>query len=110
MCDELTAADNDRTLGGISRRTFGAGTAAAGLMVLLPTAAHATPVKGREVTIDTPDGKCDAYFVAPASGKHPAVLVWPDIGGLRPAFRQMADRLAEAGYAVLTVNPFYRSA
>ena len=109
MCDELTAADNDRALGGISRRTFGAGTAAAGLMALLPRAANATPIKGRDVTIDTPDGKCDAYFVAPARGRHPAVLVWPDIMGLRPAFRQMADRLAEAGYAVLTVNQFYRS-
>jgi carboxymethylenebutenolidase len=67
-------------------------------------------VKGRDVTITTPDGSCDAYFVAPASGRHPAVLVWPDIYGLRPAFRQMADRLAASGYAVLTVNPFYRSA
>ncbi|MCW3845879.1 dienelactone hydrolase family protein [Sphingomonas sp. LB-2] len=113
MCDELTAADNDRflaTTGGISRRAFGAGTAAAGLMALLPRAANAMPVKGRDVTITTPDGVCDAYFVAPARGKHPGVLVWPDIGGLRPAFRQMADRLAESGYAVLTVNPFYRSA
>src|SRR3546814_14766866 len=34
--------------------------------------------------------------------------MWPDIRGLRPAFRQMADRLAGEGYAVLTVNPFYR--
>jgi carboxymethylenebutenolidase len=112
MCDELTAADNDRALGtrnGISRRTFGAGTAVAGLMAMLPRAANAMPVKGRDVTIETPDGKCDAYFVAPESGKHPAVLVWPDIMGLRPAFRQMADRLAESGYAVLTVNQFYRS-
>lgn len=114
MCDELTAADNDRLLAArtprISRRTFGAGSAAAGLMAMLPTAASAAPVKGRDVTIDTPDGKCDAYFVAPAGGRHPAVLVWPDIGGLRPAFRQMADRLAASGYAVLTVNAFYRSA
>jgi carboxymethylenebutenolidase len=113
MCDELTAADADRHVAarsGISRRTFGAGTAAAGLMVLLPGTANAMPVAGRDVSIDTPDGKCDAYFVSPSSGKHPAVLVWPDIGGLRPAFRQMADRLAEAGYAVLTVNAFYRSA
>ena len=66
------------------------------------------PVKGRDVTIKTDDGTCDAYFVAPAEGKHPGVLVWPDIRGLRPAFRQMADRLAAEGYAVLTVNPFYR--
>jgi carboxymethylenebutenolidase len=62
-----------------------------------------------DVKITTPDGVCDAYFVHPAKGKHAAVLVWPDIMGLRPAFRVMGRRLAEAGYAVLTVNPFYRS-
>lgn len=109
MCDELTAADNDRVLGPISRRGFGVGTAAAGLMAMLPRAANAMPVKGRDVVIKTPEGSCDAYFTAPARGKHPGVLVWPDIMGLRPAFRQMADRLAESGYAVLTVNQFYRS-
>ncbi|MES2442893.1 MAG: dienelactone hydrolase family protein [Pseudomonadota bacterium] len=114
MCDEATAADNDRylgdrNLGPISRRSFAAGTAAAGLMAMLPQSANAMAVKGRDVTITTPDGTCDAYFVAPARGRHPAVLVWPDVMGLRPAFRQMADRLAESGYAVLTVNSFYRS-
>ncbi len=109
MCDEHTAADNERLLGPISRRTFGAGTAAAGLMAILPRAANAMPVKGRDVTIKTANGRCDAYFTAPARGKHPGVLVWPDVMGLRPAFRQMADRLAESGYAVLTVNQFYRS-
>ena len=36
------------------------------------------------------------------------VIVWPDILGLRPAFRQMGKRLAESGYSVLVVNPFYR--
>ena len=60
-------------------------------------------------SITTPDGQCDAYFVAPSCGKHPAVLIWPDIMGLRPAFRKMADRLAQSGYAVLVVNQFYRS-
>jgi len=34
--------------------------------------------------------------------------MWPDIFGLRPAFRNMGKRLAESGYAVLVVNPFYR--
>jgi carboxymethylenebutenolidase len=106
MCDELTDADNDRA---ISRRTFAAGTAAAGLVAMLPQVANAKAVKGRDVTIQTADGTVDAYFVSPSRGKHPGVLVWPDIYGLRPAFRQMADRLAMAGYAVLTVNPFYRS-
>ncbi len=110
MCDDLTAADNDRFLAGeLSRRRFGAVAGAAGLAMLLPSPANARTVKGRDVTITTPDGTADAYFVAPDSGKHPAVLVWPDIFGLRPAFRQMADRLAQSGYAVLTVNQFYRS-
>jgi carboxymethylenebutenolidase len=111
MCDELTAGDNDRYLANeLTRRRFGALAGAAGLVAMLPIPANAKAVKGRDVTITTPDGMCDAYFVAPDSGKHPGVLVWPDIGGLRPAFRQMADRLAQSGYAVLTVNPFYRTA
>lgn len=106
MCDELTQADNDRVL---SRRAFGVGAAAIGATALLPLPANALAVKGQDVIIATPDGTAEAYFVAPASGRHPSVLVWPDIFGLRPAFRQMADRLAASGYAVLTVNPFYRS-
>ncbi|MDG2534988.1 dienelactone hydrolase family protein [Sphingomonas sp. HITSZ_GF] len=107
MCDELTAADNAHFL--MSRREFGAGAAAAGMVALLPVPANAAEIKGSDVIITTPDGSCDAYFVAPATGKHPAVIVWPDIFGLRPAFRDMADRLARSGYAVLTVNQFYRS-
>jgi len=111
MCDDLTEADNQRLLAdAMTRRSFGAAAATVGIGVLLPSPANALAVKGRDVTIRTPDGTVDAYFVAPATGKHPAVLVWPDIYGLRPAFRQMADRLAQSGYAVLTVNPFYRSA
>ncbi|URW76072.1 dienelactone hydrolase family protein [Sphingomonas donggukensis] len=111
MCDDDTAHENELYLtdGAVSRRRFGAITAAAGVMALLPRPADAKPIAGRDVVIDTPDGKADAYFVAPASGKGPAVLVWPDIMGLRPAFRQMADRLAQSGYAVLCVNQFYRS-
>ena len=77
-------------------------------MMMLPRAAHAVDVKESEVNIKTPDGECDAYFVAPTSGAHAAVLIWPDIFGLRPAFRQMGKRLAEEGYSVLVVNPFYR--
>lgn len=111
MCDELTDADNQRFLGeNLSRRAFGVAGAAAGIGLMLPLPADALPVKGRDVTIRTPDGIADAYFVAPGESKHPAVLVWPDIMGLRPGFRQMADRLAQSGYAVLTINPFYRSA
>ena len=63
-----------------------------------------------DVTIKTPDGTCDAYFVHPATGTGAGVLIWPDIFGLRPAFRAMGKRLAENGYSVLVVNPFYRDA
>lgn len=110
MCDDLTQADTERFLaGGVTRRDFGVGAAAVGATMALASPAGAVPVKGRDVVIKTPDGECDTYYVAPATGRHPAVLVWPDIMGLRPAFRQMADRLAQSGYAVLTVNQFYRS-
>ncbi len=109
MCDEHTADDNAIFLAGVSRRQFGAMTGAAGLAMLLPAPANAAAIAGRDVTITTADGKADAYFVAPATGRHPGVLVWPDVMGLRPAFRQMADRLAQSGYAVLVVNQFYRS-
>jgi carboxymethylenebutenolidase len=61
------------------------------------------------VTVKTPDGTADCYFVHPTSGTAPGVLVWPDIFGLRPALRQMGKRLAESGYSVLVVNPFYRT-
>lgn len=109
MCDENTEAERDRAGMPVARRSFTALAGAGVLAASLPARAMAgKPVKGRDVTIKTADGTADAYFVAPATGKHPAVLIWPDIRGLRPAFRQMADRLAGEGYAVLCVNPFYR--
>jgi carboxymethylenebutenolidase len=95
--------------GGMSRRQFGALTLGAGFLSMLPPVAGAAEVTEAEVTVKTPDGTCDAYFVHPVKGTAPAVLVWPDIFGLRPAFRQMGKRLAESGYAVLVVNPFYRT-
>jgi carboxymethylenebutenolidase len=95
--------------GRVTRRDFGTLTAGVGVAMMLPRAANAQAVTERDVEIRTPDGVCDAYFVYPSSGTSAAVLVWPDILGLRTAFRQMGKRLAESGYAVLTVNPFYRS-
>jgi carboxymethylenebutenolidase len=92
----------------LSRRQFGALSVGAGLVSLVPRGAYAADTTGADVEIKTPDGTCDAYFVHPAKGKHPAVLIWPDIFGLRPAFKQMATRLAESGYSVLVINPFYR--
>ena len=61
------------------------------------------------VRFATPDGTMDAFFVRPARGRHPAILTWPDIAGLREAFEMMARRLAGQGFAVLVVNPYYRA-
>jgi carboxymethylenebutenolidase len=93
----------------LSRRQFGTMAFGAGVAALLPKSANAAETAGEDVSIKTPDGVCDAFIVHPVKGKHPAVLIWPDIFGLRPAFRSMATRLAESGYTVLVVNPFYRT-
>ena len=112
MCDRDTLEDTIeyQLRSGLSRRHFGALTLGAGLTSWLAPVAHGDElaVTESEVDIHTPDGTADAYFVHPARGAHAAVLVWPDIYGLRPAFRQMGKRLAGAGYSVLVVNPFYR--
>ena len=112
MCDNDSLDDMMRyqlRAGELSRRQFGALTLGAGLVSMLPVTAGAVEVAEADVDIKTPDGSADAYFVHPARGKAPAILMWPDIFGLRPAFRQMGRRLAESGYAVLVVNQFYRS-
>jgi carboxymethylenebutenolidase len=93
----------------LSRRQFGALTIGAGLTAMLPRVADAADTQDSDVEIKTPDGTCDAYLVHPVKGRYPAVLIWPDIFGLRPAFRQMGKRLAESGYTVLVINPFYRT-
>jgi carboxymethylenebutenolidase len=93
----------------LTRRQFGALAAGAGLLAAMPKLADAAETTGADVDIKTPDGVTDAFFVHPVKGRHPAVLIWPDIFGLRPAFREMATRLAESGYAVLVINPFYRT-
>jgi len=93
--------------GWVTRRQFGV-LLGAGASMTLPSVINAQAVTEAEVMITTPDGEADCYFVHPASGSTAAVLVWPDIFGLRPAFRDMGRRLAESGYSVLVVNPFYR--
>ena len=111
MCDkDHFAEDRDEyeARGLITRRQFGV-LVAAGVSMVLPESANAQQTSEKEVQIKTPDGTCDAYFVHPASGSAPAVLIWPDIFGLRPAMRTMGKRLAADGYAVLVVNPFYRN-
>jgi carboxymethylenebutenolidase len=112
MCDNDLLNDMQefrRRSAELSRRQFGALSFGAGLAAMLPPLADAAETKGEDVEIKTPDGVADAYFVHPAKGSHPGVLIWPDIFGLRAAFKQMATRLAESGYAVLVINPFYRT-
>ena len=110
MCDQ-DHFETDRleyeARGLVTRREFGV-FLGAGMAMLLPQVANAVAVTESDVSVKTPDGTADCYFVHPTSGTAAAVLVWPDIFGLRPAFRQMGKRLAESGYSVLVVNPFYR--
>jgi len=111
MCDQDHFEEDRReyeSLGLVTRKQFGI-LLGAGVAMMLPQAANAVAVTESDVNVTTPDGTADSYFVHPASGTAPGVLVWPDIFGLRPAFRQMGKRLAESGYAVLVINPFYRT-
>lgn len=110
MCDKDSvhgSTEHPRKYG-MTRRQINTLSASISLLTMLPPVANAQAVTESEVEITTPDGVCDAYFAHPATGKAPAVLMWPDIFGLRPSFRAMGKRLAESGYAVLVVNPFYR--
>lgn len=111
MCDELTNRDAEEYLrrNALSRREFNKRGAGAALVMMLPPVANALDVVEQDVMVETPDGMADCYFVHPASGKHAGVIVWPDIVSIRPAFRAMGKRLAESGYSVLVVNPYYRT-
>jgi carboxymethylenebutenolidase len=111
MCDQ-DHFENDRqeyeARGLVTRKRFGI-MLGAGVAMMLPKTANALAVTEADVTVTTPDGAADSYFVHPSNDTAPGVLIWPDIFGLRPAFRQMGKRLAESGYSVLVVNPFYRT-
>lgn len=117
MCDEFTAADDaTRAVGaakGLNRRAFaalGASAALAGCTVgAKGTAAGGSDIREGMVSVTTKDGVCDAFFVHPVHGRHPGVIMWPDIAGLREAKKIMARTLAAEGYAVLVVNQYYRS-
>jgi len=91
----------------LTRRDFVALTVA-GLAAAAGTDLTAQQVNEKNVDIKTPDGTCDAAFITPASGAHAGVIIWPDAFGLRPSMRDMAKRLAMAGYSVRVPNPFYR--
>ena len=111
MCDDRTTTDNIEYLNAkkLTRRQFGAVSAGAGLSALLPRVANAQAVTELELEVSTSDGTADCFFAHPSTGAHPGVLIWPDAFGLRPAVRQMSKRLAESGYSVLAVNPYYRT-
>jgi carboxymethylenebutenolidase len=93
----------------LTRRDFVTLTIAAGLGAAAGSelAAEQATVE-KNVLITTENGTCDAAFITPAEGSHPAVIIWPDAFGLRPSMREMARRLAGQGYSVLVPNPFYR--
>lgn len=94
-----------------TRRWFVALTGA-GAAASLAGAVEAAPagVVERDVQIRTPDGSADAVLFHPhGRGAWPGVLLWPDVGGLRPVKREMGRRLAGDGYVVLVVNPYYRA-
>lgn len=91
----------------VSRRGFGLLTVAAAGAA---TGAYAADVVERDVEVKTPDGVSDSALIYPSGkGTWPAVVLWPDIFGLRPVMREMGRRLAAQGYVVLAPNPFYRS-
>ncbi len=93
----------------LSRRDFVA-MSVAGLAATATVGAAGHDVTETEVVIQTPDGSCDCAFIYPSTGAHPAIIIWPDAFGLRVSMREMAKRLAVAGYSVLVPNPFYRVA
>lgn len=116
MCDEHTDREDEAWLASraLSRRKFGALGAGAVAIAALPgcmsVAAEGDGSTSEQmVAITTPDGTLDALFVHPGSARHPAVVMWPDVAGLRDAYKTMARRLAAAGYAVLAVNQYYRA-
>ena len=95
----------------VTRRSIMLSMSSAAAVAALPGAALAAgTVVETDVMVPTADGQADAVLFHPAGrGSWPAVLMWPDILGLRPVFREMGRRLASAGYTVLVPNPFYRT-
>jgi carboxymethylenebutenolidase len=91
--------------------TMTAAAAASGIAVpAFAEDAGSRPVTEKHVSVKTADGSADAALFYPSGkGKWPAVLMWPDILGLRPVFREMGKRLAAQGYVVLVPNPYYRA-
>lgn len=60
-------------------------------------------------TVSTPDGSCPvSLFVPDTCEPVPGVVMYPDVGGFRPTFQEMAATLAGFGYAVLLPDMYYR--
>lgn len=118
MCDDFTENDNqafENRGGTLNRRDFSKLSVAAIVSLCYGNLANASgefedKLVESDVTVPMKNGTSDCFFVHPKEGKHPGILMWPDIRGLRPAFKAMAKRLAAEGYAVLVVNQFYRDA
>lgn len=112
MCDELSEKDNADYFRkkGMTRREFSMRSAGVAMALMLPAVANAVEVVEQEVLVETPDGMADCYFAHPVEGAHAAVIVWPDIMGIRTSFRMIGKRLAASGYSALVVNPYYRTA
>ena len=112
MCDEITEFENQGFYEKeVTRREFNLMAGGVAISLAFAGCAPGEPAAGiteNDVSIETPDGTADAYFAHPSKGTHAAVLIWPDIVGLRPAFKMMAKRLAGDGYAALVINPYYR--
>lgn len=106
MADEMKDQRNEES-SGLPRRDF-VMSVAAGLAAAGAVSGAGMPVTMTDVEIKTPDGTCDAAFIHPTTGSHPAVIIWPDAFGLRPSMREMGKRIAAEGYSVLVPNPFYR--
>jgi len=109
MCDDFIhqGLTHDPT---VSRRAFGLGAAATVVMSSAVAGAQAKVVE-KDVNVPMASGVSDsALFYPEGKGSWPAVLIWTDILGLRPVFREMGRRLSAEGYVVLVPNPFYRNA
>jgi len=63
----------------------------------------------QELDVRTADGVAHAWTYRGAEGPGPAVLMYPDAFGVRPAMHEMAERIASLGYLVLLPNVFYRA-
>ncbi|MEP4238550.1 MAG: dienelactone hydrolase family protein [Erythrobacter sp.] len=119
MCDQAKLQNWAKDA--LSRREFGALAGAAALTACSSNEMTGSPSEqaegmgssatlGDEVGFQTADGIMDARFFAGPDGPAPAVIHWPDIAGIRQSHLEMAQRTANAGYAVLLVNPYYRDA